>query len=257
MDKSLLIKRALEIAKNRRIFYLVESGSRLWGFESRNSDYDLRGFFIYDKNLEFSLKKDNYFEYLNKSEQFDLVLFHLDKAFNLLSKSNPSVIEWLIATEDDVYFDDLNLREWFNEEIKNLINLRALFYHYYNLAKSNWQKYFLNQNKPTYKKVLYVLRGLLAANYILNYESIPPIKFLDLAKRVLDKELYEKVEEIVRVKKEGSENMIFNENEILSFISDLFEELSSKGQNVPINDERVLFEKVNKKTVEIKKRFLC
>jgi len=142
VDKKSLINKTFEIIGNKQVFYLVESGSRLWGFESKDSDYDLRGFFVCDKKEEFSIKKKDYFEYLDKSQQYDLVLFHIDKAFNLLSKSNPSIIEWLIATENDIYLDKFSLREWFNKEIKDLINYKALFFHYYNLAKNNWQKYF-------------------------------------------------------------------------------------------------------------------
>jgi predicted nucleotidyltransferase len=259
MNKNYFVNKTLEIVKEKDVFYLVESGSRLWGFESKDSDYDIRGFFIHNKKEEFSIKKKDYFEYLDKNNYFDLVLFHIDKAFNLLTKSNPSVIEWLIATENDVYMDLFNLRSWFNKEVKDLINPKALFFHYYNLAKNNWQKYFLTQNKPTYKKILYVLRGLFSSQYILTYGEIPPIKFLDLSKRVVDKEIYKEIEEIVRIKKEGDESLVFDKKEILELIKELFDDLKNKGEEIIYKkeNERILFEKVNKKAVEIKEKLLC
>ncbi|MEO2154481.1 MAG: nucleotidyltransferase domain-containing protein [Nanoarchaeota archaeon] len=256
MKKEELKNKALKLSKDKIVFYLVESGSRLWGFESKDSDYDLRGFFVYKRNKEFSLKKADYFEYLNKSEKFDLVLFHVDKAFNLLSKSNPSVIEWLMAKEEDIYFDKFNLREWFNNEIKDFINLRALFCHYFNLARDNWQKYFVNNNKLTYKKTLYILRGLLNAKYILEKNELPPIKFLELIKIG---DYKEKIEKIIEIKKKGKENMVFNDKELLNYIKNLFDELKDKGKEINYEKEKEqrLFKKVNKKVVEIKDILLC
>jgi predicted nucleotidyltransferase len=259
MDKKDLINKAFKIAENKNIFYLVESGSRLWGFESEDSDYDLRGFFVYNKKEEFSIKKKDHFGYLEKLKQFDLVLFHIDKAFNLLAKSNPSIIEWLIATEKDTYIDKFNLKNWFKKEIKELINLKALFIHYYNLAKNNWQKYFLNQNKPTYKKILYVLRGLFSSQYILENNEIPPIKFLELAKSILDENLYGKIEEIVKIKKESKEDKIFKDKEVLNFINSLLKKLKDKEKLIfyKKENEQILFEKINQKAIEIKEKLIC
>ncbi len=259
MDKNCLVKKTIEIVKEEQVFYLVESGSRLWGFESKDSDYDLRSFFIYDKKEELSIKKKYCFEYSDKNNYFDLVLFHIDKAFNLLVNSNPSVVEWLLATENDVYIDEFDLRKWFNEEIKNLINLRALFFHYYNLAKNNWQKYFLNQNKPTYKKILYVLRGLFSSQYILIYKKIPLIKFLELSKIILSKNLYEEIKEIVKIKKEGNESLIFDKEDILELVQALFDNLKNRGEEITYkkDNENILFEKINKKAVEIKEKLIC
>ena len=40
----------IELEHNVRILYAVESGSRAWGFASRDSDYDVR--FIYIHSMD-------------------------------------------------------------------------------------------------------------------------------------------------------------------------------------------------------------
>ena len=82
--------------------YYIESGSRLWNMASRDSDYDVRGIHL--------LSKRQYFDFWNHQDvidytegHFDLVSFDIDKAFGLLAKSNPNVLEWLRA--DKVYLN--------------------------------------------------------------------------------------------------------------------------------------------------------
>jgi predicted nucleotidyltransferase len=48
--------RKIEAAENVKIILAVESGSRAWGFESPDSDYDVR--FIYVRNKEDYLRLD-------------------------------------------------------------------------------------------------------------------------------------------------------------------------------------------------------
>ena len=63
MEKTTILNKAKHVFEenNFNVFYLVESGSRLWGFESKDSDYDLRDFFLYNLEKEFSLKKERSF----------------------------------------------------------------------------------------------------------------------------------------------------------------------------------------------------
>ena len=55
MDKIILEKiRDIEKIENVRVIAAVESGSRAWGFESPDSDYDVR--FLYVRTVEDYLR---------------------------------------------------------------------------------------------------------------------------------------------------------------------------------------------------------
>ena len=71
------------------ILYAVESGSRAWGFESLDSDYDIR--FIYAHNIRWYLNifpKKDVIEYPIVNE-FDYSGWDLRKTMFLVNKSNP------------------------------------------------------------------------------------------------------------------------------------------------------------------------
>lgn len=56
--------KAIEERENVKILYACESGSRAWGFPSKDSDYDVR--FIYIRPLEIS-QLDEYVRGLEKT----------------------------------------------------------------------------------------------------------------------------------------------------------------------------------------------
>src|SRR5438477_8449492 len=78
-----------------RILYAVESGSRAWGFESKDSDWDVRYIYIQKPEWYLSIddKKDNREEIL--PNQIDVAGWDLRKALKLFRKSNPPMLEWL------------------------------------------------------------------------------------------------------------------------------------------------------------------
>jgi hypothetical protein len=76
--------------------YYIESGSRLWGFPSLDSDYDVRGFHLQSKQQYFDFRKHR--DVIEVTDgKFDFVSYDLDKMFFLLAKSNPTVLEWIRA----------------------------------------------------------------------------------------------------------------------------------------------------------------
>jgi uncharacterized protein len=48
---------AIEIENNIKILYAVESGSRGWGFASKDSDYDARFIYIHSTDWYLSIEK--------------------------------------------------------------------------------------------------------------------------------------------------------------------------------------------------------
>ena len=113
------------------LFY-IESGSRLWGIASPDSDFDVRGFHLQPKSQYFDFKKHRDLIEIMDGD-FDFVSYEIDKMFGLLAKSNPTVFEWIRA--HIIYFNKLpNWTETQKAIISNF-DFKALYYHYLSLAK--------------------------------------------------------------------------------------------------------------------------
>jgi len=83
----------LETQHNIQILYAVESGSRVWGVASVNSNWDVRYIYVHRPEwyLQIDDKKDNQEEML--PNDLDLAGWELRKALGLFRKSNPSMLE--------------------------------------------------------------------------------------------------------------------------------------------------------------------
>jgi uncharacterized protein len=89
----------LEEKHDITILLAVESGSRAWGFESANSDYDIR--FIYKRN-DFKKylsvgKRSECIDGFSEDRIYDWSGWDITKAIKHLKESNPSAIEWLYS----------------------------------------------------------------------------------------------------------------------------------------------------------------
>lgn len=94
-----------QVAKEQdvQILLAVESGSRAWGFPSKDSDYDVRFIYARKKNTYLSVK--NYRDVIEVPVLYDDVLgvpfdlngWDIRKALQLALKSNPVLIEWLVS----------------------------------------------------------------------------------------------------------------------------------------------------------------
>ena len=77
-------------------------------------------------------------------------------------------------------------------------------YHYLHMAKGNYREYLQGEYVKV-KKYFYVLRPILAAKWILNKKSIPPIEFLKLLKEERDTGVKLEIEKILEKKLKSSE----------------------------------------------------
>ena len=98
--------RNAEHEHNVRVPLAVESGSRAWGFESPNSDYDAR--FIYAHSPDWYLAvnledKRDVIEY-PIVDDIDLNGWDVRKALELFARSNPTFVEWIQSPI--IYIDD-------------------------------------------------------------------------------------------------------------------------------------------------------
>lgn len=214
----------IEAQNNVKILYACESGSRAWGFPSPDSDYDVR--YLYIRPLESYLKLFPERDVIEGpiDEVKDFVGWDLQKALKLLMKGNAPLIEWLhspIIYRDNSWLKE-NLIRLFNDDS----NFDALYRGYYGLAMNNFKAYLTGETvKP--KKYLYVLRSILACEWIKKKNSIPPVLFRELYEELLDPTapIYSELERLLKIKVEAKERTAGAHFAVVDkFIDDFFNE---------------------------------
>lgn len=202
--KKIIQKKLLEIEKEHsvKILYAVESGSRAWGFESTDSDYDVRFIYANPKNWYLNiLPKRDVIEY-PINDEFDYSGWDLRKALFLLNKSNPVLFEWLkspIVYHKNDYFYSIM------EELSiPYFSPVSSIYHYLHMASRNYREYLQTDNVKI-KKYFYVLRPIMACMWIEAKEESPPMEFGELLTQIDNKTLSEKISELLVKKKSGVE----------------------------------------------------
>ena len=202
MEKIIQSKLAeIEEKENIRILYAVESGSRAWGFESTDSDYDVR--FLYVRPKEFYLKLENTRDVIEwqLDETLDINGWDLDKLLRLLHRSNPTVYEWAnspVVYKTSPWFED------FKKGINEYFSCRRSLCHYWSMANGNYKGY-LKGDVVKLKKYFYVLRPLLACRWILDYKSPPPVLFSRLMEAELEEDIKPLVESLLVLKRDTPE----------------------------------------------------
>lgn len=169
----------LEELHDIKILYAVESGSRAWGFASANSDWDVRYIYIHrlDWYLTIDEKRDNLEEIL--PNEIDLAGWELKKALRLFRKSNPPMLEWLRSPI--VYRESFSTASKLRDLTRDYFYPKSCIHHYLHMAEHNLGDY-LQKDQVRVKKYFYVLRPLLACDWIRQTGTMAPMEF----QRLLD-----------------------------------------------------------------------
>lgn len=185
-----------ELERNITILFAVESGSRMWGFPSTNSDYDVR--FIYANDPQWYALRDFYLKgdqlgmdtitnfVINPvtDDELDFHGWDLQKAVKLVKGSNPSLHEWLQSPEK--YFVNPGFETILKTVADGRWSAQAAFGNYMSMAHNNIRDY-LRGDRVRYKKYLYVIRPILCANYVAENLRMPPMDFTTLVNHTLTK----------------------------------------------------------------------
>ncbi|WP_248905446.1 nucleotidyltransferase domain-containing protein [Halocatena marina] len=163
-------------------FYAV-TGSHVYGFESPNSDIDVRGVHVTPAEKyaylqtpvdEVTVNMDGTTEGFEAYAEIDLRSYELKKFGSLLAKANYNVIE--LVFEAPTVMNGLSLEM---DALEALIRKHLpmnVSHAYLGMAKSNYYKHLDPEKAKSYdprpKKFLYVYRGLLGAQYVLGHEDI-------------------------------------------------------------------------------------
>ncbi len=194
---------SVEEILDAKILYAVESGSRAWGFESTDSDWDIRFIYIHKENWYLSIdeKNDNYEKIL--SNEIDLTGWELKKALRLFRKSNPPLMEWLRSPI--IYLEKYSTISKLRKLSEEYFNPKACMYHYLHMAEGNYRTY-LKTDQVRIKKYFYLLRPLLACSWIEEKNTMAPMEFYQLVKsQVKDDSVKLEIDSLLKRKKEGEE----------------------------------------------------
>ncbi len=197
MEKKICDKlREIEEKEDVKIIMAVESGSRAWGFASPDSDYDVR--FVYVRRPQDYLRLDKIKDVMEwqLDDVFDISGWDFKKALQLIHDSNPSIFEWcaspIIYRSSDAFEEMKRIRTDYYSRKKSL-------YHYWHMASVNYQTY-LQGDEVRIKKYFYVIRPLLAAKWVIDKKTQPPMLFSELLDAELPIRLRGVIEELLELK---------------------------------------------------------
>jgi len=236
MEKA--IKEVFDKLEEKPLFY-IESGSRLWGIASPDSDFDVRGIHIQSKEQYYDIKKHRGIIEIMDGD-FDFVSYDIDKMFSLIAKSNPTVFEWMRA--HIIYFNVLPNFSKFQREVIDNIDYRALFHHYISIAKGTLRE-FQREKNFTYKKLFYCIRGLLSAK--LASDKIIPELLIDklFEQFTVENEIIFLAKETLEMKKQKTEKEEIpkgKQEKIITLITDFIDELQANLLQLE-NDKEKLY----------------
>ena len=240
----------IEEKSNIKILLAVESGSRAWEFASTDSDWDVR--YIYIHRLDWYLKiddlKDSQEEML--PNDLDFAGWELKKALKLFRKSNPPMLEWLRSRI--VYLEQFSTAEKLRKMSENYFNPKSCMYHYLSMARNNFRE-FLQKDSVKSKKYFYVLRPVLACDWIKENNSFPPVEFQKLVdSQVKDEKVKFEIAELLKRKMAGEELKEEPKIKILNdFLESKIEFYKDYVEQIEPNDkpQTELLDKLFKKTI--------
>lgn len=196
--------REIEAQYHVKVLFAVESGSRAWGFASKDSDWDVRFVYVHEPAWYFHIEEQkDTIEHMFPDET-DLSGWELKKALRLFKRSNPSFFEWLhspiVYRKDDAFMAEIKQMEaqYFNAE-------KAMF-HYNHIYKKHNDRYIKDYGLPL-KRFLYYLRGILVCKWLADNGTVPPVRFTELVDATVeDKKIKEKIAHLLELKKQSNEH---------------------------------------------------
>ena len=135
---------------NIEVLFAVESGSRAWWFESKDSDFDVRFIYRYKKEHYLSIEnKRDVIEY-PIVDKVDINGWDIKKSLQLFQKWNPTFSEWIKSPI--TYRENNDFRKDILEIEKNTFLPKTIFFTIY-----IWQSQILEN---TSKEIRLELRNI-------------------------------------------------------------------------------------------------
>jgi len=195
----------IERSHDIRILHAPEAGSRGWGFDSAQSDFDVR--FIYVHRPAW------YFQILGRSEtrkdsivaptegDLDIGGWELGKTLGLFKSGNATVNEWLDSPV--VYRTHAGFIDRVRPIMAELHLPVPAFFHYLRMGQGNFREY---AQQPGPKSFLYALRPALSARWLADGHGPVPMRFDEIcARTIADPALQAAVARLVQAKRSGAD----------------------------------------------------
>ena len=233
--KAKILQRLSEIESRYdvKVLLAVESGSRAWGFASKDSDYDVR--FVYVHRKEWYLKLIEGRDVIEELDPDGVMYFagwDLKKALLLMGKGNCGFAEWLnsptIYRKDEEFFQKMNTLQ------KDYFRKISAVNHYYHMAM-NHDKRYLEKRGCEMKRFMYHLRGLLAAKWAAIHGTYPPVLFEELMEKMVEEEnIKNEIGKLVELKRESREhNTTIVNDDLVNYANRIAAEIESMLGSFP------------------------
>ena len=201
--KELIVSKLKQIEKeqNVKILLAVESGSRAWGFASPDSDYDVRFIYVRPAKDYLRLEKTRDVIELPIHDELDINGWDLQKTLRLLYRSNPTLFEWFSSP---IVYLETDFADRFRKVMMDYFSIKKSLYHYISMAEGNYREYLKGEMVKA-KKYFYVLRPVLACQWVLDRSTPPPMLFSELAAAELPEDLRKDVDRLLDLKMNAPE----------------------------------------------------
>ncbi len=210
------------------ILFAVESGSRAWGFPSTDSDYDVR--FIYKRRVEDYLKINEIDDFIDFEieNELDFKAWDIQKVLRLMLKSNASILEYL---QSPIHYI---INEVFEKELFDLaesqFNPQKVARHYLGITTRKLIE-IEHSNKLNLKNLFYALRSVLAAKWIIEEKTLPPMEFKKLDYLIKNESISAKIKDYLKLKYTVDESFLISKDiELINWIIELNENLKSNTE---------------------------
>ena len=220
-----------------QILYACESGSRAWGFASADSDFDVRFIYAARRDHYLSIRETRDVIELPVNEVLDISGWELRKALRLFLKTNAPLYEWLQSPicylQQPGFLNELQLL------MPGYFSSRAGCHHYLSMAENTFSN-DLQGPEVRLKKYFYALRPALAARWIVDTETLPPMEFRLLRTQVDDQAWQDAVDQLLALKLQSNEKSMVVQQPILhTWITETLEYCKSKAQQLLPHREEI------------------
>lgn len=250
--KDIIFKKLAEIETTRRvnIIYACESGSRAWGFPSKDSDYDVRFIYVHPTDWYISVFQKRDVIEIPIDSDIDICGWDIKKAFGLLRKSNAALFEWL---ESPIVYRKIE------NGIGPLMSLckeaflpGSACWHYLAMAR-NTMKGIENKPLVRIKSYCYILRPILCCRWIVRHRTQPPVLFDTLMEHCLrEDKIQDKVRHMLQIKEKGNESdTVAHIPELDRFFTDEFARIEKAIPANPKKPDVDSFDTALRKTLKI------